>query len=69
MCDSHKDSYCGKSFHHVFSRAAELMVISNLTGKRLESIKQSATFDRLLEGNCSIDFGYFGQKAPSNHFR
>ena len=35
------------------------MGISNLTGKRLKSVKQSAVSDHLLENNCSIDFDYF----------
>ena len=35
------------------------MGISNLTGKRLKSIKQSAVSDHLLACNCSIDFDHF----------
>ena len=33
--------------------------ISNLTGRRLKSDKQSAVSDYLLECNCSIDFDHF----------
>ena len=35
------------------------MGISNLIGKRLKSVKQSAVSDHLLECNCSIDFDHF----------
>ena len=35
------------------------MGISNLTGKGLKSIKQSAVSDHLLECNYSIDFDHF----------
>ena len=34
------------------------MGISNLTGTRLKSVKQSAVSDHLFESNCSIDFDY-----------
>ena len=35
------------------------MDISNLTRKRLTSVKQSAVSDHLLECNCSVDFDHF----------
>ena len=35
------------------------MGISNLTGERLKSVKQSTVSDHLLECNCSIDFDHF----------
>ena len=35
------------------------MGISNLTGKCLKCVKQSAVSDHLLECNCSIDFDHF----------
>ena len=35
------------------------MGISNLIGKRLKSVKQSAVNDHLIECNCSIDFDHF----------
>ena len=35
------------------------MGISNLTGKRLKSVKKSAVFDDLLERNYSIGFNHF----------
>ena len=35
------------------------MVISNLTGKRLQCVKETAVSDHLLECNCSKDFDHF----------
>ena len=53
-----------------FTRAAEHMGMSNLTGKRLKSVKQSAVADHLLECNCSIDFDHFDILASdANIFR
>ena len=46
------------------------MGMSNLTGKRLKSVKQSAVADHLLECNCSIDFDHFDILASdANRFR
>ena len=46
------------------------MGISNLIGKRLKSVKQSAISDHLLECNCSIDFDHFDILAfDTNKFR
>ena len=46
------------------------MGISNLTGKRLKSVKQSAVSDQLFECNCSIDFDHFDILASdANSFR
>ena len=46
------------------------MCISNLTGKRLKSVKQSALSDHRLKCNCSIDFDHFGiQNSDANKFR
>ena len=46
------------------------MGISNLIGKRLKSVKQSAISDKLLECNCSIDFNHFDILASdANKFR
>ena len=41
------------------TRAADYTGISNLTGKRPKSIKQSAISDQRIECNCSIDFDHF----------
>ena len=35
------------------------MDVSNLTGKRLKNIKDSAVSDHLLQCNCIIDFDHF----------
>ena len=59
MCSNCKVTYYGKTYRHFFTRAAEHMGISNLTGKYLKCVKQSAVSDHLLECNCSIDFDHF----------
>ena len=65
-----KVTYYGKTYHHFRTRAAEHMDISNLTGKHLKSVKQSAVSDDLLECNCSIDFDHFDILASdANKFR
>ena len=58
-CSSCKVIYCGKTHRYFFTSALEHMGISNLTGKRLESVKQSAISNYLLEFYCSIDFDHF----------
>ena len=58
-CSNCKVTYYGKIHCHFFTRAAEHMGISNLTGKRLQSVKQLAVSDHLLECNYSIDFDHF----------
>ena len=46
------------------------MGISNLTGKCLKCVKQSAVSDHLIECNCSIDFDHFNILASNaNKFR
>ena len=46
------------------------MGISNLTGKRLKSVKQSAVSDHLLKCNCSVEFDHFDILASdANKFR
>ena len=70
MCSNCKVTYYGKTYCHFFTRAAEHMGISDLTGKRLKCVKQSAVFDHLLECNCSIDFDHFNILATdTNRFR
>ena len=58
-CSNCKFAYYGKTYHHFFTRAAEHMGISNLTGTRLKSVKQSAVYDYLLECSYSKDFDHF----------
>ena len=70
MCSNCKVTYYGKIYHHFFTRAAEHVGISNLTGKRLKCVKQSAVSDHLLECNCSIDSDHFDILASdANKFR
>ena len=70
MCSNCKATYYGKTYCHLFTRAAEHMGISNLTGKHLKCVKQSAVSDHLLECNCLIDFDHFDIVASvPNRFR
>ena len=58
------------NIQHFFTIAAELIYpygISNLIGKRLKSVKQSAISDHLLECNCSIDFNHFDILVSDGH--
>ena len=65
-----KVTHCNKAYRHVFTRAAEHISISNLTGKRLTCVKQSAVSDHRLERNCSIDFDHFDiLSSDANKFR
>ena len=70
MCSNCKVTYYGRTYRHFFTRAAEHMGISNLTGKRLECVKQVAVSDHLLDCNCSIDFDHCDILASdANKFR
>ena len=70
MCSNCKVTYYRKTFLHFYTRAAELMGISNLTGKRLKNIMQSAISDHLLQCNCTINFDDFDiLAAESNKFK
>ena len=59
--------------YRFYARAAEHMGISNLTGKRLKNVKQSAISDHLLQCNCMINFDNFdilaALAAESNKFK
>ena len=59
MCTNCKATYYSKTYRHFFTKAAEHIDISNLTGKPLKCVKQSAVSDHLLECNCTIDFDHF----------
>ena len=54
-CSSCNATYYGKTYRHIFTRAAEHMGISNLTSKRVKNVKESAVSDHLLQCNCAID--------------
>ena len=65
-----KVTYYGKNFNQFYIRAAEHMGISNLTGKRLKTVMQSAISDHLLQCNCTINFDDFDFLATeSNKFK
>ena len=59
LCSNCNVTYYGKTYRHFFTRPAEHMGVSNLTGKRLKNIKDSAVSDHLLQSNCTIDFDHF----------
>ena len=57
-------------YRHFFPRAAEHMGISNLTGKRVKNVKESAISDHLLQCDCTTDFDHFDILASdTNSFR
>ena len=63
-------TYYSKTYQHFFARAAEHMGISNLTGKRVKNVKESAVFDHLLQCNCAINFDHFDVLASdTNSFK
>ena len=65
-CSNCNVTYYGKTFHHFYTRAAEQVGISNLTGKRLKDVMQSA----ILQCNCTINFDVFDiLAAESNKFK
>ena len=69
-CSNCKVTYYGKTFHYFYTRAAEYMGISNLKGKHLRNVKQSARSDHLLQCNCTINFDDFDiLPAESNKFK
>ena len=69
-CSSCNLAYYGKTHQHFFTRAAEHMGISNLTGKRAKNVKESAVSDHLLQCHCTIDFDHFDILASdTNNFR
>ena len=47
-CSSCNPTYHGKSYQYVFTRAAEHMSISNLTGKLVKNVKESVVCDHVL---------------------
>ena len=59
-----------RQYRHFYTRAAERLGISNLTGKCLKYIKQSAISEHLLQCNCAINFDKFDiLAAESNKFK
>ena len=58
-CSSCNATYCGKTYQYFFTRAAEHMGISNLTGKRVKNLKESAVSDLLLQCDCTTNFDHF----------
>ena len=57
-CSSCNATYYDKTYRHFFTRAEEHMVISNLTGKGNNDVKESTVSDNLLQCDCTIDFDH-----------
>ena len=69
-CSSCNANYHCKTYPYIFTKAAEHIAISNLTGKRVENVKESAVSDHLLQCDCAIDFDHFNILASdTNSFR
>ena len=69
-CSSCNATYYGKTYRPFFTRAAEHMSISNLTGKRVKNVKESAVSDHLLQCDCATDFDHFDiLDSDTNSFR
>ena len=69
-CSNWNVTYYGKTFRHFYTWSAEHVGISNITGKHLESVKQSAISDHLLQWNCTINFDNFNiLDAESNKLK
>ena len=69
-CSNWNVTYYGKTFRHFYTWSAEHVGISNITGKHLQSVKQSAISDHLLQWNCTINFDNFNiLDAESNKLK
>ena len=69
-CSSCNATYYGKTYQYFFTRAGQHMGISNLTGKHVKNVKQSAVSEDLLQCDCTIDFDSFDIiVSDTNSFR
>ena len=69
-CSRCNATYYGKIYQQFFTRAAVGMGISNLTGKRVKNVKESAVSEHLLQCDCTIEFDRFYILASdTNSFR
>ena len=70
LTDSCNATFYGKTYRHFFTSSAEHMGISNLTGKRVKNVKESAVSEHLLQCDCIIDFDNFDTMiSDTNSFR
>ena len=56
LCSSCNGTYYGKTYRYFFTRAAEHVGISNLTGKRFKSVKEFLTTCGVSD--CTADFDH-----------
>ena len=69
-CSNCKVTYYVETFRHFYTRTAEHMGISSLTGKHQKNVKQFPICDHLLQRNCAINFGDFSILATEcNKFK
>ena len=69
-CSSCNATYYGKTYGHFFTRAAEHVGISNLTGKGFKSVKVSAVSDHVQQCDCTVDFNHLDVLvSDKNSFR
>ena len=70
-CSSCNATYYGKTFLDFFTRAAEHVGISNLTGKHVKNVKESAVSEHLVKWDYAIDFDHFVDilASDTNSFR
>ena len=69
-CNNYNVTYYGTTFLHFYTRVVEPMGSSNVTGKHLKKVKQSAISEPLLQCNCMINFDNFDiLGAESNKFK
>ena len=60
ICNNCKVTYYGKTFRHFYTRSTEHMGISNLTGKHIKNVEQTALSDHQLLCSCTINYDDFG---------
>ena len=66
-CSNCKVTYYRKMFQHFFTRASEHMETSSLMGKRINSTKESAISDHLLQCDSPITFDDFDILASDSN--
>ena len=69
-CSNCNAPYYRRTYQHFFTRSAEHMGISNLTGKLVKNVKESEVSDHLVQRDSTIDFDHFDILASdTNSFR
>ena len=67
-CSNCNSTYYGRTYQYFFTRAAEHVDISNLTGKRFKSVKEFLTTYGVSD--CTVDFDHLDiLVSDTNSFR